>query len=310
MPYWREAPVAEPLDGRSGPTCEEDSIEGAVMSSGMVACQQLSPKLGAAEENMKSCREAIRAAARGGAKFVLLPELVSSGYAFESAEEARAAAQPASGPAVTAWIEEAGAANLTVAGGFAELAEDGMVYNSVAIVDGTGLLAVYRKTHLWNREKLWFAPGEEVPPVVETAIGRVGLLVCYDLEFPENIRSLALRGAELVAVATNWPRSRRPQGERPPEVINAMASARFNRVFVACCDRVGPERGVEWTGGSVIVDELGWPLAEARHDAPGLIAASCELGRARDKSWTEYADMFGDRRPELYGVLTEGPALQ
>lgn len=215
------------------------------------------------------------------------------------------AAQPPSGPAVSAWIEEAAAANVTVAGGFAELAEDGGVYNSLAIVDGAGLLAVYRKTHLWDREKLWFAPGEEVPPVVETAVGRVGLLICYDLEFPENIRSLALRGAEVVTVATNWPRSPRPQGERPPEVINAMVSARLNRVFIACCDRVGPERGVEWTGGSVIVDEMGWPLAEARHDAPGLIVASCELARTRDKRWSEYADLFGDRRPELYGEVTE-----
>lgn len=282
--------------------------QGGVMSPVVIACQQLSPKIGAVEENTQSCRKAIREAARAGADYILLPELVTSGYAFESTEEARAAAQPPSGPAVRAWIEEARAAQVTVAGGFAELADNGTLYNSMAIVDETGLLAVYRKTHLWDREKLWFAPGEAVPPVVETAVGRVGLLICYDLEFPENIRSLALRGAELVAVATNWLNYPRPQGERPDGVINAMVSARFNRVFVACCDRVGTERGVEWSGGSAIIDELGWPLAEARHDVPDLIAAPCELARARDKRWTQYADMFGDRRPELYGVVTEGPA--
>lgn len=274
----------------------------------VVACQQLSPELGAVDKNTdESCR-AIRAAADAGAQFVLLPELATSGYVFESTGEALAAAQPASGPAVSAWIEEAAAADVTVVGGFAELGDDGDLYDSLALVDGTGLLAVYRKSHLWDREKLWFTAGDQVPPVVQTAVGKVGLLICYDLEFPEMLRSLALRGAELVVMPTNWPRFPRPEGERPPEVICAMASARFNRVFVACCDRTGTERGVEWNGGSVILDEMGWVLAEAPHDSTALLTASCELERARSKRWTELADMFADRRPELYGALTEQAA--
>jgi predicted amidohydrolase len=275
------------------------------MSSAVIACQQLSPELGAVKENTERSCEAIRQAAEAGADFVLLPELATSGYVFESVEEARAAAEPADGPAITAWIREAERSKATVAGGFAELRKDGKLYNSMAVVDETGLLAVYSKSHIWDREKLWFAPGEEAPFIVQTHIGPVGLLICYDLEFPENIRSLALHGAELVVMPTNWPRFPRPEGERPPEVINAMASARFNRVFLACCDRTGPERGVEWNGGSVIVDEMGWVLAEAPHDSTALIMAECDLDHARDKSWTELADMFADRRPEFYGALVK-----
>ena len=68
-----------------------------------------------------------------------------------------------------------------------------MLYNSAAVVGPDGLVAVYRKTHLWDREKLWFTPGSKAPPVVETPFGRIGLAVCYDLYFPELTRGLALR---------------------------------------------------------------------------------------------------------------------
>ena len=71
--------------------------------------------------------------------------------------------------------------------------------------DADGVLAVYRKVHLWDRERLVFIPGDEAPPVVDTIAGRVGMVICYDLEFPEMVRGLLLRGAEIVAVPTNCP---------------------------------------------------------------------------------------------------------
>ena len=80
-----------------------------------------------------------------------------------------------------------------------------VIYNSAAVVDSSGVRAVYRKTHLWDRERLIFTPGAELPPVVETAHGRIGVLICYDLEFPELPRSLALRGADLICAPVNWP---------------------------------------------------------------------------------------------------------
>ena len=170
-------------------------------------------------------------------------------------------------------------------------------------------MAVYRKIHLWDEEKRWFAPGTDAPAVVATSVGRLGVLICYDLEFPEMVRSLAIRGVEVIAVPTNWPLSPRPAGERPPEITHAMSAARISRVFVACCGRVGTERGVEWTGGSCVVDVDGWVLAERAERDAGSIQADVIIGRARDKALSERNDVLGDRRPELHGALTQIPAI-
>lgn len=103
--------------------------------------------------------------------------------------------------------------------------DDGSLYNSAAVVGPDGLLAVYRKTHLWDREKLWFTPGSEPPPVVETPFGRIGVAVCYDLDFPELTRGLALAGADLIALPANLSLFPRPEGERPVEIALAQATA-------------------------------------------------------------------------------------
>ena len=265
-----------------------------------VACRQLAPAVGDLEANRRLTREAVREAVAAGARLVVLPELSTSGYVFESADEARACAEPASGPALLGWAEEAARGNAVVVGGFCELGEDGTLYNSAAVLDGTGVLGVYRKIHLWDREKLFFEPGHACAPVVETRAGRIGVAVCYDLLFPEIARGLALGGAELIALPANLPRFPWPE-ERPVEVTLAMATAHLNRLFFALCDRCGPERGVEWVGGSVVCDEYGWPLAGPPADnGPGLVVADCDLSRARDKAWNEHNDVLGDRRPELY----------
>ncbi|MCU1529945.1 MAG: hypothetical protein JWP75_3708, partial [Frondihabitans sp.] len=177
------------------------------------------------------------------------------------------------------------------------------VYNSAAVVDGSGVLSVYRKTHLWDKEKLIFTPGAAVAPVVDTPQGRLGILICYDLEFPEMTRSVALRGAELIVVPTNWPREVVPPGERVEEITKAMAAANTNHVAIACCDRSGLERGQEWNEMGTIVDELGWVVASV--DENGVTTADLDLTLARDKTVTPLCDSFGDRRPELYGALTE-----
>jgi 5-aminopentanamidase len=131
------------------------------------------------------------------------------------------------------------------------------------------------------------------------------VLVCYDLEFPEMTRTLALAGAELIAVPTNWPYVPRPPGERAPEVTIAMAAARTNRVFVACCDRAGTERGQAWNQGTAIIDTDGWVVAS--QPEIGSATGDVQLGAAHDKSYTGLADAFADRRPELYGAVTSDP---
>jgi predicted amidohydrolase len=266
-----------------------------------VVCQQLGPRVGAPAANRLLTLRAITEAVEVGADLVVLPELATSGYAFAGRDEAAVAAIPASDPLFGEWAAAVAGSGAVVVGGYCELGDDGLLYNTAALVDSSGVVATYRKTHLWDREKLVFESGQQMPPVVDTRCGRVGLLVCYDLEFPELTRSLALRGAELIVAPSNWPLVDRPVGERPPEVIAAMAAARANRVFVACCDRVGDERGVRWTGGTSIVDESGWVVATA--DGEGAAVAELDLARARHKTLSPRNDALADRRPELYAEL-------
>ncbi len=267
-----------------------------------IACQQLAPVLGELEANRALALRAIREAVDEGADVVILPELMTSGYMFESAAEAQAAAITPDHEILLEWGAEASRADVVLAGGFCELGDDGHVFNSAAVFDATGLRAVYRKLHLWDQEKLIFTPGSEPPPVFETRVGRVALIICYDLEFPELTRSLALDGTQLLMVPTNWPLVPRPDGEHPPEAMIGMAAARVNRMAIACADRLGRERGQDWTGGSTIIGADGWVAAESR--APGLLVADVDLEAALDKRLTDHADAFGDRRPELYSAVT------
>jgi 5-aminopentanamidase len=92
---------------------------------------------------------------------------------------------------VSGWARLARAHELVIVGGLCELDAEGVVRNSAVLVDGDGVRAVYRKAHLWDRERLVFAAGSDAPPVVDVAIGRIGVMVCYDLEFPEWVRQTA-----------------------------------------------------------------------------------------------------------------------
>ena len=268
-----------------------------------VAVCQLGPVLGDVPANIAMVETAVALAAADGAEIVVLPELVTTGYVFESAEEARGLAEPVDGPSLRALTRLAADLDLVVVGGFAELAADGAVYNSAALIDRSGVRAAYRKAHLWAQEQWWFTAGNQPPPVVDTDRGRIGMLVCYDLEFPEWPRTVALAGADLLCVPTNWPALSVPHGERPIDVVRAQAVASVDRVFVAVCDRVGPERGTDWVGGSAIIGPDGYPLALAVGGAQTLLAR-CELARARDKSTSPLNDVVEDRRPELYGRVT------
>lgn len=122
-------------------------------------------------------------------------------------------------------------------------------------------------------------------------------------------RGLALAGADVIAVPTNFPLDTVvPPGEKPVELVVAMAAAHVSRVFLAVCDRAGEERGIEWVGSTAIVDHRGLVLAGPVGREPGTVTADCELELARDKSWNERNDAFADRRPELYALSEPAPA--
>lgn len=269
-----------------------------------IACQQMAPILGDLAGNATRAQSAIDAALAAGAEVVVLPELVTSGYMFATAEEAAGAAITREDPILAGWEQAARAAPAVVAGGFCERGEDGRIYNSAVVFsDLTAVAPVfYRKLHLWDREKLVFSAGDDLPPVIETSAGLMSLVICYDLEFPELTRAVALAGTQLLLVPTNWPLVPRPDGERPPEATIAMAAARANRMAIACADRCGIERGQAWTQGTTIVAADGWVAAESRE--PGLVIAEVDLAVALDKRLTDHADLFEDRRPELYGAVS------
>jgi predicted amidohydrolase len=268
----------------------------------MIACCQIVPDVEDPVASAARVGTALADALAAGAQIVVLPELAASGYVFRSADEARAVAQPADGPLLTGWAAEAARTDAVVIGGFCELASDGRVFNSAALVDGDGVRAVYRKLHLWDQESRWFARGEQPAPVVQTRFGRIGLGICYDIEFPELTRGLALAGAELLALPTNWPRERWPPSSEPAVLRGlALATAYLSKFYVAVCDRGGSERGADFQGGSVIAAPDGSVLAEAPlGSTEQMLFAHCDLSIALDKRTSERNDAFADRRPEHY----------
>ncbi len=278
-----------------------DQREGGLGAPAVVAVCQLAPVLGDVEGNLARATGAVGAAAALGADVVVLPELATTGYAFSDLEELRGLAEPADGASMQALTALAADHDVVITGGFAERDELGRLRNSAFIVDGSGVRAVYRKVHLWDNEVHLFVPGDEPPPVVDTRVGRVAVIVCYDIEFPEWSRTAALRGADLLCVPTNWPATAIPHGERPEVVVHAQAAALANRMFVAVCDRVGRERGIDWAGGSAIIAPDGYPLALADPDgAEQVLVGRCDLRLSRDKSSTANNDAMRDRRPDLY----------
>jgi predicted amidohydrolase/dienelactone hydrolase len=273
------------------------------MGTTRIAVAQLAITVGEPDANREAAAAAVAEAAAAGARLVVLPELCDSGYVFTDQAEARKLASPAtSSDTLHQWRDLAAAHQAVIVGGFCELGAEGHLYNSAAVVDASGTRAVYRKAHLWDAEKLVFTPGDAPPPVVDTEFGRVAVLICYDLEFPEWVRLPALDGADLIAAPVNWPEpASTPQGERPAEVIKAQAAAATNGVFVAVADRCRAERGVSWISGSLIADPQGHPLAgPVLADRPALLTAACDLSRARDKKQSPHNDLLADRRPGLY----------
>ncbi len=272
-----------------------------------IAACQVSLRVGEMQQNRSAAADAVTQAARAGTQIVVLPELTPSGYVFRDAAEARSLSEPAEGPTAAQWHDLAVRHEIVIVGGFSELGSDGLLYNSAMLVDPSGVRAVYRKAHLWDAEADFFTPGSEPPPVVKTSYGAVSMVICYDVEFPEWVRLPALAGAELLAVPTNWPAEPAPGSERSILTANIQVQAFANRMFIAAACRCGAERGVEWTGGSVIAGHDGYPLAgpasttgQAGIAEPEMLVADCDLNLARNKATGPRNDAHADRRPAIY----------
>jgi predicted amidohydrolase len=268
-----------------------------------VAVAQMEPKLGERERNLDACLARLEEAAAAGAKLLVLPECAIPGYMFESAEEALPFAEEVPGPSTEALEEACARLGMYVVCGLLERDGDAL-RNAAVLVGPDGLVGTYRKTHLpFLGVDRFVVPGDELC-VFETPLGRIGVEICYDLRFPEVTRTLALRGADIVAHPTNFPVAARIQTE-----LITVARAAENRVYLLTANRVGKEGTGEFCGWSQIVVPSGKRLAEADETEEILLVADVDVAKARDKDYVipgEYElYLFGHRRPELYGALVE-----
>jgi predicted amidohydrolase len=255
-------------------------------------------EIGELDANLARIRGVLDSMDAAGPHLIVFPELATSGYVFSDVTEARALSMRADDPRLASLAAGVSLDSVAVVG-FCE-ADGNVLFNSALVIGHGGILGCYRKAHLWDAESDVFTAGPEAGAVFDTPVGRLGVAICYDSEFPELPRRLALAGAQVLALPVNWPKVTRPDGEHPPETIQAMGAARSSRLAIAIADRQGTERGVEWTGGTAVISPDGWVCATP---GDGLVATAV-LHMSDDKSLGAHNDLFGDRRPELYGVPT------
>jgi predicted amidohydrolase len=271
-----------------------------------ICCIQMRPVIGDKAGNVARSLSLIEQAASRGADLVVLPELANSGYVFASRTEAFALSEPIpDGPTTCAWIDAAARHNLHIVAGICERAGT-RLYNSAVVIGPDGYIGTFRKVHLWNEELLHFESGDLGFPVFDTKLGRIGAGICYDVWFPETFRLLALQGADIVCVPTNWvPIPGQVEGREAMANILVMAAAHSNSVFIACADRVGTERGQLFEGQSLIVSYTGWPVAgPASRENEEMLFARVDLGEARRRrNWNAFNQVLRDRRNDVYGEM-------
>ena len=270
-----------------------------------VAVANLPVDEGAVDANLARALDAVERATATGARLLVLPECALTGYRYDSRAEVEAAALALDDAPVVELAERAEGRELTVVVGLLERAGTSL-YNSAAVLGADGRVTVVRKVHLPHLGADRFvAAGDAIGPVIDTACGRVGVAICYDFRFPETCRTLALGGAEIVAVPVNWSTRVAVLAEH-----GVPTRALENRVFVAVADRVGGAPGAEHLGASRVADPDGAVVAAPQdRSVASVTAATVDRARARDKSTVfvpgEFEiDAFVDRRPQLYGALT------
>ncbi len=245
----------------------------------------------------KACRMIEEAGGRG-ADIVVLPELFSTGYQLNViGPRITELAEPVDGPTVRALQEAAAKANCYVVAGLA-LTHDltGVVYNSSVFISRDGeVLGCYDKQHLWALERFYFRSGSETP-VFDTDFGRVGVMICYDMGFPEVARMLTVQGADLILCPSAWCAE-----DMDVWKINAPARALDNTVFLAAVNRFGVEEGLEMPGHTHLCNPRGHIIAEIEEESEGILYADIDLDDIA--SFREKSPYLRDRRPDLYDLV-------
>jgi predicted amidohydrolase len=221
-------------------------------------------------------------------KLVVLPELWAAKFDKERADELWDFSQVA--------LKEVSSLSkkyeMVIAGSLIEK-EGSDYFNTAYITDSGKLVAKYRKVHLFSMagENTYFKSGRE-KVAADTQIGKLGVIICYDLRFAELVRGLALNGAEILIIPAQWPKARVQHWR-----ILALARAIENQFFVVACNRTGWDKKEEYPGHSLIIDPWGEVLAEGEEEE-GFIIAEIDLDRVKNVRWT--MKCFDDRKPEVY----------
>jgi 5-aminopentanamidase len=275
------------------------------MATWKIAAVQMDCRLGDRRANLETVRQRLREAAGQGARLVVFPECALTGYCFESKEEAWSHAEPVPGSATQALAADCRALGVWAAIGMLERVEaTGELFNACLLVGPDGPTATYRKIHLpFLGVDRFTTPGDRPFAVHDLGGLRVGLTICYDGSFPEATRLLALLGADLVLLPTNW-----PTGARSTACLLVRPRALENNIYYAAVNRVGEERGFTFIGMSQVVDPSGDLLGSAPEDREAILYAEIDPERARRKRVVRVPgkheiDRINDRRPEMYGPI-------
>ena len=257
---------------------------------------QFKPILGNPGENRKVIAESLEGI---DADLIVLPELAFTGYSMTDRKAVLELAEtPADSPSVAMLTGLCAAGNFHVVAGFAEKAGD-KLYNSAVLVGPDGLLAVYRKIHLFGFESELFDPGPEAPAVYDIGGLKVGMMVCFDWFFPETARLLALAGADVIAHPSNlvldWCQK------------SMVTRCLENNLFAVTANRYGSEtrngKELTFTGGSQVTAPRGVILSSAPSDRDDVCIVEIDVEKAGNKNITGVNHLLNDRRVELYGGL-------
>jgi len=263
-----------------------------------VASVQLQPYLCDLTGNIDQlCALVERTMAQDAAiKLIVFPELATSGYEC-GPEFTRLAEDPENGESMRRLGALARRYRTNIVYGFPEKGRDGALYNAAVLLNAAGEVAgVYRKVHLYGPEADSFRPGDSYP-VIATDFGKVGIMICYDAQFPEVARSYALQGADLLVVPANW---------EEPYIYDwdlALAARAFDNLRpLVAANRIGKDQDFTFFGRSKVLDALGRPLAQSAAPVEEIVTAVIDFNAVRQVQ-REYT-YFQDRRPETYGFLT------
>lgn len=226
---------------------------------------------------------------------LVLPELFATGYTFVSKKEAKDMAEDLDGKTSEFLQEIAEKTNSIVIGGFIEREND-KIYNSSLMVSRNKIYGCYRKIHLFNKEKLWFSPGNRPFEVYKANNMKIGMMICFDWLFPESVRSLSLLGADIIAHSANLVL---------PYCQDAMKTRCLeNKVYAITANRIGREKrgddNFQFTGASQITGFNGSVLSTAPKTEPYADVVEVDLDEVRDKNLNDFNNLMKDRKPDFY----------